>query len=85
MSTKDRLLAFIRKADVQIEGEVSTDLSLLKSGIFDSIALFRLVEWIQDEIGAPVDLSEVELPDDWDTVDDIVRFIDSRRAGRIGT
>jgi len=62
-----------------MDGPVDTDTPLIASGLFDSLALFNLVVWIEQQVGAPIDPTAVDLAKEWDTVDDIVRFIERRR------
>lgn len=58
---------------------VSADTSLLSSGMVDSLALFRLLEWIESRLGATVDVLSLNLPDDWDTPRAISDFVARRR------
>lgn len=80
MSLHHRLVTFIRSTDVALPESFGPDTSLLRSGLFDSLALFQLVLWIEAELDAPVDPLSFDLAAEWDTVDDIVRFIEARPA-----
>jgi acyl carrier protein len=48
---------------------------LLTSGLIDSVALFTLALWVEEAIGAPVDLTRLALPAQWDTVERILDFV----------
>ncbi len=61
-------------ADTRIE----PDQSLLDSGILDSLALLRLIAFIQEQFGVDVDGGEVT-SDNFDTLNDIRAFIEQRR------
>jgi acyl carrier protein len=79
ISAQEELLALIASWDVEMDGPIDTDTPLIASGLFDSLALFNLVVWIEQRVGAPIDPTAVDLATEWDTVDAIVRFIDRRR------
>ena len=76
---QERLTMFLRNAEIRGAATIRTDQSLIKSGLVDSQALFRLVIWIEQETGAPIDLQEVNLSRDLDTINDIVAFVDKHR------
>jgi len=78
-SAQEELLQLIASWDLEMDGPVDTDTPLIASGLFDSLALFNLVVWIEQQVGAPIDPTAVDLAKEWDTVDDIVRFIERRR------
>jgi len=77
---RERLSAFLRDAEIRGASAVRADQSLIKSGLVDSQALFRLVIWIEQETGSPIDLQEVNLSRDLDTIENIVAFVEKRRA-----
>ena len=79
MSPQDELVAAIESWDVKLDGELKADTPLIGSGVFDSLALFNLVFWIEQRIGAPVDPTALDLAKEWDTVNDILRFIERQR------
>ncbi len=57
--------------------------SLLETGILDSLSLLRLVVYIQERFGIPVD--DVDLvPENFDSVDAICAYLRSREGGRAG-
>jgi acyl carrier protein len=78
MSVRDALIAAIQGWGVDL-GEIKDDTPLLRSGLFDSLALFNLVVWVEEQIDAPVDPTTFDLLKEWDTVADIVIFIENRR------
>lgn len=80
MSLQNRLVAFIRELDVELNCDLREDTSLIKSGLFDSLALFNLSIWIEKEIGARVDLTAFDLSKEWDTIADILNFIEKHRG-----
>jgi hypothetical protein len=82
MSTTSRVLAFLNGRDCSLEVATHDGISLIRSGLLDSIALFELTLWIEAEIGRPLDPGTLDVVADWDTPADIARFIDARRAER---
>ncbi len=81
MSRQNELLALITSWDVTLCAELNADTPLIGSGLFDSLALFNLVLWIEAQIGAPIDPTALDLAKEWDTVNDILQFIE-RQPGR---
>ncbi|MGD9832427.1 MAG: acyl carrier protein [Piscinibacter sp.] len=54
--------------------------SLLASGVLDSLALFNLSMWLEQQIGAPIDPTSFEVAREWDSIAAILRFIETQRA-----
>ena len=82
ISLRARLVAFIEGLDVKLSTQLSEDTSLIQSGLFDSMALVQLAEWIEREIGCPLDPMSLDLSKDWDTVPGIVNFVERRKGER---
>lgn len=75
-----QLLAFIEGLGVELNTDLKEDTPLLTSGLFDSLALFRLVQWIEQEVGAPLDPTTFDIVEEWNTVTDILAFIRQHRS-----
>lgn len=84
MNLRERLRAFIltrlKEADRSLPGELRNDTSLLRSGVLDSLALLALAQWIETEVGISLDLTDLNVVEEWDTIDRIVQFIEKRRG-----
>jgi len=80
MPLHQRLMDFIRGTDFALDVDVGPHTSLIRSGLLDSLALFKLALWIENEVRRPIDLSILDILEVWDTPDDIVRFIRARRS-----
>ena len=80
MSLRQRLVETIKKSNLELNIDLKDDTSLIKSGLFDSLALFNLAAWIEQEIGRHVDLTTFDLPKEWDTIADIINFIEKHRG-----
>jgi len=67
-------------ADWDENGGVADDTPLISSGRLDSFNLLRLVLWVEEKIGQPVDATRIDLATEWNTVDQIVAFVAHHRA-----
>jgi acyl carrier protein len=73
------LLGFLDRAEVATgNGEIDTETSLIRSGLIDSLTLFQLFLHVEREVATPLDPTTFDLAEEWDTVNDIVRFIEGR-------
>ena len=79
MNLRDQLLERIRSWNLEIEGPLRDDTALITSGIFDSQALFNLMLWIEEQIGRPIDPASLDLVGEWNTIGDVVGFIERMR------
>jgi hypothetical protein len=80
-SRRDRLVAFIDALDVERDGALSDDTSLIASGLLDSLALFNMAAWIEGEIGSTVDVAGREVWREWDTITGVLRYIERHGGG----
>jgi len=78
-SRQRELIELIRSWDVGFDDHLDADTPLIESGLFDSLAMFNTVLWIEQQLGTPVDPTSVDLASEWNTVNDILRFIDRQR------
>ena len=78
MATRDQLIQFVNKTlsdlGVNTESELTDDTSLLRSGLFDSVALLNLVAWMEGQVGVPFDPMRVDPVNQWDTIRDILKY-----------
>ncbi len=79
MDLRDRLKMEMQGWSPELQGDVRNNTPLISSGILDSVALFNLVLWIEDQTGCPIDPMTVEVVDEWDTIDSIAAFVERRR------
>jgi acyl carrier protein len=52
----------------------------VRSGIIDSLALYQLILWIEEQVGKPVDPTKFDLADELDTVTSIANFVEKNRG-----
>jgi acyl carrier protein len=76
LTRRDELRAFIESLDVVLPEDFHDDSPLISSGIFDSLALFNLVLWIEGRVGAPVNPAALDVAVAWDSVRRIADFIE---------
>jgi acyl carrier protein len=55
------------------------DESLISSGVLDSLALLRLIAFLEEQMGVTVEDSEV-IPENFETVNEIKGFIERKRG-----
>jgi len=65
----------------RLAGPVTDETSLIQSGLVDSVALFNLMLWIEEQVGHPVDPTTLEVRSELDTVRGILQVITRLRGG----
>lgn len=60
-------------------GELSSDRSLLQSGILDSVGLLRLLLFIEEQFEVSVEDEEL-VPENFDTIQSLARFVQAKQA-----
>jgi acyl carrier protein len=79
MSLRDQLVDLISRSDIEMDQELKEDTSLIRSGVFDSLALFNLASWIEENIDSKVDFTTIDVSQEWDTISDILHFMEKHR------
>ena len=51
---------------------------IITSARLDSLGLVRLVMWIEEHVGQPIDVTAIDMRQEWDDVDSIIRFVQRR-------
>jgi acyl carrier protein len=82
MTAADRIRAFIR--EMFFVDQFSNDESFLQAGIIDSTGMLDLVAFVERAFEIRVEDSEM-LPDNLDSLDNLTRFIERKRARIAGT
>jgi acyl carrier protein len=80
METEEIVLKFVREELLRGDGQVSPEPngSLISTGILDSLALLKLLLFIEERFSLKVKDGEVN-PSNFETVDRITAFIESKR------
>jgi len=79
VSLHDELIAAFAARSPELSRDVARDTPLLTSGRLDSMAVFQLLLWIEERVGHPIDVTTIDMPSRWNTVNDIVAFVDGER------
>jgi len=79
---RPRLMQFLADTGRVTQAALDANSPLITSGLIDSVTLFELAMWIEEEVGRPLDLTAIGLPGDWDTVDRIIAFIGQEQDGQ---
>lgn len=80
MSTRDDVIALIESWNLTMPKNWDGDTSLVRSGVIDSLALYQLILWIEEQVGKPVDPTKFDLASELDTVTGITRFVEKNRG-----
>jgi acyl carrier protein len=78
----DELITAFANWNANLAGVIRRDTPLLTSGRLDSVALFQLVLWIERQLGRPIDVTRIDMPAQWDSVEAIVAFVERERGRR---
>jgi len=81
-SLQEELIAAIVEWKPMLAGEIDRTTPLITTAKLDSLGLVRLVIWIEERIGKPIDVTAVDLGRDWNDIESIARFVERQRAGR---
>jgi acyl carrier protein len=68
------------------DGEpIDDDAPLISSGRLESIALLNVALWVEEQIDAAVEITSFDLAAEWDSVAQILEFVEKHRPqGRTG-
>jgi acyl carrier protein len=80
-TVKEQILQFILET-AQSKGvaEVGDEDSLTKSGVIDSLGVFRLVQFLEDTFSFTIENDEM-IPDNFTTIAQLERFVGKKLAG----
>ena len=79
MSPHDELISAFATWSPGLAHDVAHDTPLLTSGRLDSMAVFQLLLWIESRVGHPIDVTAIDMPAQWNTVNDIIAFVEKER------
>lgn len=74
-----RLIALLRDSMQQPEALIGDEEPLITSGRLNSVALLDLAMWIERELGRPLEMHRLDLPEVWDSIARILRFLEMHR------
>lgn len=77
---RNMLLRLLEDVHPDPDIRIGNGTSLIRSGAIDSMGLFRLALWIENETRTKLDMASLDPSRDWDTVSDILDFVARHRA-----
>lgn len=78
-SLRQDLLHTLRQNVPLLPDHVDDQTSLIRSGILDSAGLFHLALWVERHVGGSFDFTNYDLAAEWDTINDVLRFVERHR------
>ncbi len=80
MTTQDRVREFISdELNLgALAGDLVDDYPLLEKDVLDSMGIFQVVAFLEDEFGIEVENAEL-VPENFETIGSIAKLIDSKR------
>jgi acyl carrier protein len=76
VSPHDDLITAFATWSPALAQDIARDTPLLTSGRLDSMAVFQLLLWIEARVGHAIDVTAIDMPAQWNTVDAIVAFVE---------
>lgn len=71
-----QLRALIAEAAPEVDGALADHDPLITSGLVESSTLVAIAIWVEEQVGAELDLAAFDLAADWDSVDAILAFVE---------
>ena len=71
---RNQVKSVIEESGVELPRDFDDQTSLIRSGLLDSTALFQLVLWIEGRVGAELDIADLDLAKELDTVAKLLAF-----------
>jgi acyl carrier protein len=82
---REQLRALIGALAHPDEEAIDDDTPLISSGRVESITLLNVALWVEEQIDAAVEITSFDLAAEWDSVAQILEFVEKhRRHGRTG-
>ena len=80
---RDELRAQLRALIAEFAGPehgvIDDDTPLISSALVESIALLNVALWVEEQIDAAVEIASFDLAAEWDTVAQILDFVEKHR------
>ena len=73
------LIALLSETVPDIDDTLGANEPLVSSGRVNSLALFRLALWIEEQTSQPIDFTRIDIGEAWDTTDRILDFLERIR------
>jgi acyl carrier protein len=84
LAERDALRAELRKVILELapaqEASLTDDAPLISSGFMESVTLLNVALWVEEQIQSSVDVTAFDLAAEWDSIRDILAFVEKHRA-----
>jgi acyl carrier protein len=80
MTLRDELRRLILEFAPERAAALADDTPLITSGLVESLTLLNVALWVETKVGSGVELTSFDLAAEWDSVTDILTFIERHRA-----
>ena len=80
MALRDELRSLILALAPDREAALADDTRLITSGLVESLTLLNVALWVETKVGAEVEITSFDLVAEWDSVNDILTFIERHQT-----
>ncbi len=80
MALRDELRRLILEFAPERAAALADDTPLITSGLVESLTLLNVALWVETKVGPEVELTSFDLAAEWDSVTDILTFIERHQT-----
>jgi acyl carrier protein len=80
LALRDQLRGLILEFAPERAAALADDTPLITSGLMESLTLLNVALWVETKVGSEVEITSFDLATEWDSVSDILTFIERHRA-----
>ena len=74
---REELVTLLAESVTGIDHTLGLHETLISSGRVNSLALFKLVLWIEEHSARPIDITAIDVAQTWDSVERILDFLET--------
>lgn len=80
MALRDELRRLILEFAPERAAALADDTPLITSGLVESLTLLNVALWVETKVGSEVEITSFDLAAEWDSVSDILAFIERHQG-----
>lgn len=80
MALRDELRRLILEFAPERAAALADDTPLITSGLVESLTLLNVALWVETKVGSAVEITSFDLAAEWDSVSDILAFIERHQG-----